>query len=232
MQAKLESFPDRIKEEWYTTARRYLHQKTVEERWIAFQEIWDVTTPTVHEILSQPETVYNEWCDYNCRFVREFTEDLATRWSEFKTFWDLDSDATKQMFEEMANLSEDLLREWRFKYNFDHPHVYEKEWKGTMTWDTNKPKVQLWKEFKRIWRLNMVAYNEDKFNRIVAGIEDLVPDVDYDEQAWFNYREDANYHSYDSYPVLEQYEIWRDFVDSGCKDPYTDSDSDSSEDSD
>jgi hypothetical protein len=72
--------------------------------------------------------------------------------------------------------------------------------------------------------INTVA---DLFDDRIERQDEEGEDVEYDEKAWYNERENANYHSYDSYCILARYEYWMDFVRGGCKDPYKDSDDDS-----
>lgn len=152
-------------------------------------------------------------CDHTIK-SKSFTE----VWNEFKLFWELDSEESKVMFKEMELLSVNMLGEWRMKYNFDYPHVYEKDnnhWSCVERDYRLKSKVQLWNEFKEIWDIDIDDYNEDKYKEM----NEYVSEIECDSEDYFKdyptnfyeYREDANYHSFDSYSLIEQFEICEDW---------------------
>ena len=204
-------FPKRILEEWQRI-RQYYSPKSKQEVWEDFKKAWDPDFVFVKENLDVPETANTEWKFWRDN-IYHGKESLEKQWEIFKTFWNLGSDETNIVFEEMSNLSTGLLREWRYKYNFKYTHVYE----GYNNVDYSKSKAQMWEEFKDIWDLDMDAYDEYEYNRMIKETEGEVDDYD----AWYNFRENANYHSYDSYSVRERYEIWCRFVEDGCRDPYS-----------
>lgn len=162
------------------------------------------------EILDVQESVNKEWEYYlevvgvNVLSGRGEFINLRECWEEFKRTWDLGSMESEKMFEEMTKLSDGLLREWRHKYNYDFPHVYEGY--GDVDY-YNKTKVQMWEEFKDIWEIDVQNYDEELYEEMRDGIEDEI----HDHEAYFNFRENANYHSYYSYSVREKCRIWRDF---------------------
>lgn len=76
-------------------------------------------------------------------------------------------------------------------------------------------KSELWKEFKDIWEIDVLDYNENKYNEMILYINETTSDnkqyfKDYPRD-FFEYREDSNYHSYDSYSVIEQFEICQEW---------------------
>lgn len=139
---------------------------------------------------------------------------LAQVLDDFKEFWQYDSEESKVMFKEMELLSENMIREWRLKYNFTYPHVYERDDNHYSCVQRDyrlKSKVQLWEEFKEIWEIDISDYNEDKYDEMVKYISEINCDdsnyfKDYPRN-FYEFRENANYHSFNSYSVLEKFEI-------------------------
>ena len=64
--------------------------------------------------------------------------------------------------------------------------------------------MQLWNEFKEIWDIDTDDYNEDKYKEMNKYVSEIKCE---DSEKFFRYRENANYHSFDSYSLLEQFEI-------------------------
>ena len=219
-----ELLPKRLYNEWRKVCGYYSRRSDL-EIWNDFKSTWDVNSISVKEILAVSDTVNQEWVYWRMKNnIYYEIKDLSSIWNSFKKEWQFDSDETKRVFEEMSKLSDHMLNEWRYKYNYTYTHVYEDRWTNNV--DYNKSKSKLWDEFKEIWQLDFDNYNEDEYKRM----RDSIESGDYDDQAWFNFRENANYHSFDSYSIREQYDIWYDFLSSGCKDPYRNSDDESSDD--
>ena len=109
------------------------------------------------------------------------------------------------MFQEMdqIKMSNRMYNEWHMKSNFDFPHIYEEEEQETDYY--LKSKVELWKEFKEVWEIDIENYNEDKYKEMADFINEIKSN-DHDQQFYY-YRENANYHSFDSYSIFEQFDI-------------------------
>ena len=129
---------------------------------------------------------------------------------------------SKVMFKEMELLSENMISEWRLKYNFVYPHVYEKDYNHYSC--VQRVKSQLWKEFKEIWEIDISDYNEIKYNEMIKYINEIECESSENyfkeyPRNFFEFRENANYHSFDSYSILEQFEIcedWEHYREQGC----------------
>ena len=210
LEAYVSQLPDRMKEEWYCILE-YHSSKTALQAFDDFKKRYDeFRGPIVNEFLSIPATAYTEWRYW--KYMRRYELDFGKKsfsqvWGEFKDFWQLDTLESNLIFKEMELLSENMLQEWRFKYQFRYPHVYEEDQRGYRL----KSKAQLWEEFKDIWRIDVANYNEDRMKRMLAYISRIQCDSDDYRDSYprnfFDYRENANYHSYDSYSILEKYEI-------------------------
>jgi hypothetical protein len=144
---------------------------------------------------------------------------LTEVWKEFKEFWQYNSKETILMFNEMELLSEKMIREWRLKYKFKYPHVYEiddNHCSGVQREYELKSKSQLWIEFKEIWEIDILDYNEEKYNEMAKYINEIEGDLeDYRKRYprnFYDFRENANYHSFDSYSILEKFEICEDWA--------------------
>jgi hypothetical protein len=161
--------PERIRQEWSNECG-YYSSKTDSERFDEFKKVWNVESETVQEILKVSDTVNREWKYYRMRkgYHHEI-KNLEKAWDDFKKFFDIELDRSQKMFQEMELLSDGLLREWRYKYNFDFPHVYEENY-WTNHLDTNKPKWQMWEEFKEIWELDPENYNENEYKKMFFNI--------------------------------------------------------------
>ena len=238
---EVEKLPKILQKEWSTVVSYYSKEKDI----IVFEKFRkrydDFKGASVEELLSMPDVVYTEWkyWKYQNQYETDF-DSLTDILSEFKKFWQYVSEETKTMFKEMELLSNRMLQEWRLKYNFEYPHVYERDDNHYSCVQRDyhlKPKAQLWKEFKEIWGIDTSNYNEDRYKEMTDYIYEIeVDDTNYFKdypRNFFEYRENANYHSFDSYSVLEQFEICKDWGESrqnGDAETESDSDLDSDED--
>ena len=217
LEAQVAQLPDRMKEEWHEICG-YHSIKTAQEVFEEFIKRYDECKgPTLNEFLSMPDTAYTEWqyWKYCQRYYQDFKQKSFSQvWTEFKDYWQLDTLESKLIFKEMELLSDNMRHEWRLKYRFRYPHVYEEFQRGYEL----KSKAQLWKEFKEIWEIDVANYNEDKMTRML----DFISRIEWDSREdyrdnyprnFFEYREDSNYHSYDSFSTLQQYEICLDWED-------------------
>lgn len=208
IKAEVAKLPERIQKEWGFVCQ-YYSSKTDIQVFEEFKNSWELFQgPTFEEFLSVSDAVYIQWKLWSYKnYGIEFKKTLTEVWNDFKTFWELDSEESKVMFKEMELLSENMLDEWSMKYNFDYPHVYEKDnnhWSCVQREYRLKSKVQLWNEFKEIWDIDIDDYNEDKYKEMNKYISEIECE---DSEKFFRYRENANYHSFDSYSLLEQFEI-------------------------
>ena len=123
----------------------------------------------------------------------------------------------------MKLLSDTLLWEWRYKYTFAYPEVYEKDY--FMALDNankeNKTKAEHWEEFKMIWDLEPNDYSEvllEEYNKLINFYlcDDDTNFFDEYPRTFWEFRENANYHSFDSYSILKQFYIceeWQRYLD-------------------
>ena len=209
---EVEKLPKNLQKEWYYKVSFYSTKKD-SELFEDFKKRYDNFTGTaIEEFVNIPEVVYSEWQNWKCIQNYEIKQMFSQAWFDFKNFWDYDNPKTKVMFDEIKLLSKNMIYEWRLKYNFDYPHVYEKNYYHTVQINYRlKTKVQLWDEFKEIWEIDTMDYNEDRYNEMIEYIYEIVCDntnyfKDYPRN-FYEYREDANYHSFDSYSVIEKMEI-------------------------
>lgn len=210
----------RLKKEWEALSQIH-SSKTEAERYQEFKKNWDdFQGDTINEFLDMPNAAHTEWTYWtrnvsDHRYSTNFNgKSLKQVWEEFKLYWELDDPDSKLMFQEMELLSNKMLEEWRYKYRFSYPHVYEINApyvNGYQRYDFSKSKMKLWDEFKEIWEIDIENYNEDKYKKMLEYINSIECDsFCYREnypRNFFDFRENANYHSYDSYSVIEQYEI-------------------------
>jgi hypothetical protein len=226
LKVEIAALPERIRKEWASVCRFY-SSKTDVQVFEDFKNRWDnFKGRTVNEFLSVSDAVYTQWKiwqyknDYDINFEKDSGSEksLTEVWNEFKLFWEWDTEESKVMFKEMELLSENMLREWRIKYSFDYPYVYEKDDNHYSCVQRDyrlKSKVQLWDEFKEIWEIDIDNYNEDKYNEMSEYVNEIECDSenyfkDYPRN-FFEFRENANYHSFDSYSIIEQFEICEDW---------------------
>lgn len=218
VKVEIEKLPERLQEEWQSVVEYYSEKKDT----VVFEEFKkrydNFKGKTIEELLCMPRVVYREWqkwkydkC-YQTDFKTvlgwknkvEMEKSLTEVLEEFKKFWQYDSKESKMMFKEMELLSDGMIQEWRLKYSFLYPHVYER-------YDCDyhlKSKAQLWEEFKEIWEIDVSDYNEDKYKEMTKYIREI--ECDYPSN-FYEYRKNANYHSFDSYSILEQFEICEDW---------------------
>lgn len=170
----------------------------------------------IQEFIDLPEIVYNEW-----RYYSRMEYNVGTFDEEFKNFkdsWQYNTSETQQVFNEMKLLSNTLTTEWRIKYTFHSIYIYE-SYESCRKGDyESKTKAQLWDEFKKIWDLDPENYSE----YLLSEYQELIYECDKDSETiyfenyprtFWEFREDSNYHSYDSYSVLEQYRICQEWKD-------------------
>jgi hypothetical protein len=107
-----------------------------------------------------------------------------------------------------------MLHEWRLKYNFDYPHVYE-AYGCEYEIYSKKSKAILWEEFKDIWEIDVSDYDEKKYQDMAKYINEITCDnSDYFKEYprnFFEFRENANYHSFDSYSIIGRFDIAEDW---------------------
>jgi hypothetical protein len=218
LKMEIANLPKVLQKEWQSVVV-YHSSKSDTTVFEEFKERYDnFEGPTIEEFLAIPKVVYTEWENWkyrnNYENVLESRQTLTEVWNEFKEFWQYDSNESKIMFKEMELLSEKMLREWRFKYNFVYNHIYE-GYNTKYEVYSKKSKAQLWEEFKEIWEIDILDYNENKYNEMIKYISETECDDSnyYKEypQNFFEFLENSNYDSFDSYSVLEQFEICEDW---------------------
>ena len=195
---ELSKLPEFIQKEWLTVTK-YFSKKSECVLFEEFKKRYDnFEGTTIEELICIPE-LYIEWVDWKSwkGFDMSFPKSLTEVLNDFKLFWQYDSEETKVMFKEMRLLSENLLGEWRYEYKYNN--------------DDCLSKVRLWEEFKNNYEIDVLNYNEEKYNEMVKYIDNTLCDnTDYFEEYprnFFDYREDSNYHSFDDYPTLKRFEI-------------------------
>ena len=209
MYEKVLLLPLRIQNEWYNI-NSYASSKPKE---IVFEEFLKKCENT-SDFLSVNESLIKEWNhDYKCRNLLRTGNNFIEIWNIFKCKWQLnDNDiASEVMLKEMELLSDNMLTEWRYKYNFDYIHIYE-DYNLDLKKLMKKTKIELWEEFKVKWDINIDNYNEDMYNKMSKYTSEIECDSKSYPSDFYEYREDANYHSYDSYSLIEQYEICEDWA--------------------
>lgn len=178
-----------------------------------FNKIYDISYHIVQEMLQMSSCMHKEWLFFKHKEVQALilhdSKKLDEIWNKFKKEWNLFSNETNQMFKEMELLSEKLLQEWRYKYTYEFPHVYEKEDYMYSRVNHNKQRTTMWEEFKEIWGLEPQNYNEDFLEELLKDTEN---DFESYEEEWYEFLIEGNYHSYDSYSLLEKNEIWNYFI--------------------
>jgi len=230
-----------LQKEWQCVRFSGDNQKVLFEK---FKKLYDnFKGPTIDEFLSMPDVVYNLWeafkrrNGYNLVFKKyihpgelyRYTKDelrkhskiktLTEVWNEFKEFWKYDSLESKVMFKEMGLLSENMLREWDFKYNFTQACDYG-DYHCRQEEREKKPKTKLWEEFKEKWEIDVDNYDELKYDSMEEYVNHFVDDYkdycsDYPRNFW-EYCEDANYHSFDSYTILAKVELCQEWSSYRC----------------
>lgn len=174
----------------------------------------------IQEFIELPEIVYKEWSywknEYNRRLFEEVERDSFDEYFlAFKDYWQYNTSETQQVFKEMKLLSDSMIREWREKYTFSSAYEYEGYESYIKSDYLSKSKVQLWEEFKKFWKLVPENYSEYKFEQYLKFIHKCETNYknyskNYPRNFW-EYRENANYHSFDSYSVLKQYNVCREW---------------------
>jgi hypothetical protein len=206
LKSQIDKLSKRLQKEWACTSR-YYSSKTDTEVFEEFKKRWEQFEGlSVQEFLNVSDVIYTEWTfwkyknhyDTNFKIANKFFTEV---WNEFKIFWELNTAESKVMFKEMELLSENMLHEWRMKYSFDYPRVYENDVQRNYDY-TLKSKTQLWDEFKEIWEIDISNYNEDKYEKMIVYVSEF-----QGEDGFYRFRENANYHSFDSYSLLEQFEF-------------------------
>lgn len=171
-------------------------------------------------------------CDH-----KKIQKSIKEVWDEFKIYWDYDKEKSGKMFKEIGLLSDVMMKEWFYKYTFRFPHVYENDECYSYNFDyekfKSKSKSDLWEEFKEIWSIDPENYNEDKLNEMSKYINSVECDnenyIKNYPRNFYEFCEDSNYHSYDSYSILEQYQIckeWEEYAENYECDSDSDSESD------
>lgn len=173
----------------------------------------------LQEFTELPQVVYNEWKYWKNEYKRRMFEPTEKHtfdkyFQEFKDFWQYGTPETIKVFEEMKLLSYTLLCEWRYKYTFSYTEVYENTHYMALenVNKENKTKAEHWEEFKMIWDLEPTDYSEHLLEEYEKLINAYMCDYDtkyFDEypQTFWEYRENANYHSFDEYSILKQFSV-------------------------
>ncbi|KAJ3321008.1 hypothetical protein HDV06_004667 [Boothiomyces sp. JEL0866] len=186
----------RLKEEWdYKCSYHDFRRDT--EVWQEFKSVW-LESPIIQEILDCSEEVNREWKYWRTNNrIYDHIENLETIWIKFKDHWNFADENIHRVFYEMSFLSEGMLWEWRYMYDFRYPRVYGNE---------EKAKSILWEDFKKIWNIDINAYSEDNFNIMKSEMR-LGEHFD----GWDMFRK-SKYPTFDALSVRDQYEIWKLFV--------------------
>ena len=185
-----------------------LKDKLTEKKWAIFKKNLGIEFKDsvlsiegkAKEMMNANETVFSIWKNWKWRFCKK-----DKTWEEFKTEWDLENNTT--MFEEISKLSDNMMNEWTMKYKNRYPHVYD-----IYQDDDEKSKSELWEEFKEIWELDFENYNEDVYNKMSEDLREQGQLTNFMRNTWYEWKTNANYHSYDSYSIIEQHEIWLRFM--------------------
>lgn len=226
---QMAELPKRLQKEWHCVSSYYSSKSDIEVFEEFKKRLEQFEGSSIQEFLNVSEVIYTEWSfwkyknnydtDFKTIYNNKITQKMFTEvWNEFKIFWEFDSEESKVMFKEMELLSKNMLREWRMKYNFEYPHVYEKEdYYNSNSNYKLKSKIHLWNEFKEIWEIDTSNYNENKYKKMIEYVNRIECDG---EDKFFKFRENANYHSYDSYSLLEQFEICEDYEESKTESDY------------
>lgn len=219
MSEEISLLPERLKKEWYKI-NEYYSIFTKEKQYMDFKNKWnDFKGKEIDEFLSVSYAIIKEWDFYGYKNYSysniESNKPFSEIWNKFKLYWQLDSKESNTMIKEMELLSDNMLREWRYKYNFTYTYVYEDY---NIRYDDliKKNKSELWNEFKTKWDIDPNNYDENMYEEMeneINKIENELSDTNFKEypKNFYDYREDANYHSYDSYSILEKYEICKDW---------------------
>jgi hypothetical protein len=227
----------------FNNVLKYHSRDSKEERMLRFKTTYeDFTGTAIDEFNQMPNVVYKEWDYWKMvkGYIPELGKPFSEVWNEFKAYWQYDNEETKVVFKEMELMSNNMLTEWRMKYTDQYPHVYEDDYWNTTRNARNrkaKSKAEMWEEFKEKWGMDVENYNEHTFNQMNAYINDTLCDTDdycreYPRNI-YEYRENANYHSFDSYSIWEQYQIcqqWEEHKEN-CSNYISDSESDTDLDS-
>lgn len=201
---------ERLKEQWYYNLR-FFSKETEKERLKKFNQKWEIFENGLGkkstELLSIPEGLYKEWketqgyYEYKKFFFDEKGKkemEAHSAWDSFKKAWQYPesgiwSEENLKMFEDFLKMSEGMLNEWRLFYRDK----------------SSDDKYSLWKEFVLEWGLCFDEnYNEHIFDEMIEELQKQYYLKERMSQEWEEYKTDSNYHSYDSYPIKEQYEIW------------------------
>lgn len=200
---------EKLQNEWKDICR-YYSTKSDEQIFQDFKKRWEnFQGSTIKEFTNMSNSVYIEWKYWKCinGYLTEFGDKSLTNvWNEFKTDYGLYTLESNEMFQEMdqIKMSNRMYNEWHMKSNFDFPHIYEEEEQETDYY--LKSKAQLWEEFKKVWEIDIENYNEDKYKEMIDFINEIKSN-DLHDQQFYKYRENANYHSFDSYSIFEQFDI-------------------------
>lgn len=211
MTSRIEQSINFLKTEW-ESENRFHHDV---DKFKQFNSIYDISSTVVQEMLQMTHCMHKEWLFFKYNkiggLIFHDSKKLDEIWNEFKQDWDLFSSESNRMFKEMELLSEDLLIEWRMKYTYEFPHVYEKEDYCNYKVNYNKKRTVMWEEFKTIWDLDPQNYDESLYNSLK---EETRRYFDcYDHCKWMQFLTESNYHSYDSFSLLQKNEIWKYFAD-------------------
>ena len=130
---------------------RYYSKKNELQVFEDFKKYYDnFEGKTIEDFLTIPKVLFVEWekWKYKNGYETQVNEKSFTEViNEFKEFWEFNSEETNVIFKEMELLSENMICEWRLKYNFEFPHVYEKDYNHFSCVQRDyhlKSKAQLW----------------------------------------------------------------------------------------
>lgn len=213
VQSRINKLHGVLQKEWHSINKSFSFKSDLEvfedfrKQYNNFEDIDDFLAACSSNV------VYNEWERWRPHY-RWNEETLIVLFNKFKELWQYATNETKTMFNEMGLLSENMIREWRLKYEFVYTHVYEMY---NCKYDdiVKKSKTQLWKEFKETWDIDIDSYDEDKYNNMASYVNKIECDTeDYFQRYprnFFEFRENGNYHSFGNYSIIEQFDICEDW---------------------
>lgn len=220
-------YSERISEEW-KASRRFYSIIPNDTRKANFDKILEDSPDLVNELENLHPALYREWRHY--RSIHYSCDEAASAAKfgsranhfreEFLKFLKLYPNDFP--FDQLIKLDGEILNEYRLKSS-GYEHSYE-EW---IDYEMYKPrnfkcipyesktKTELFEEFKTFWHLDVDENNEPSPDfpntRVFYEIYNAV--LHFEEtKEFFEYCEDSNYHSFDSYPIIEQYRIQQEFL--------------------
>lgn len=204
-------YSERISEEWKASSRFY-SRIPKHTRKANFDKILEESPDLINELENLHPALYREWRYY--RGIHCRCDDFREGFKKFLKMYPKDFP-----FDQLIKLDGEILNEYRLKSS-GYEHSYE-EW---IDYEMYKPrnfkcipyesktKTELFEEFKSFWYLDVVENDSEFPNTCV--FNDIYNEVIHFDgtEEFFEYCEDSNYHSFDSYPIIEQYRIQQEFL--------------------